>query len=194
MARSRVFDEETAVDRAMQLFWRNGYEATSITDLTTAMGINKGSLYHSFGSKHDLFMRVLLRYSIECMRATLQRVGQNPDPIAAIDDLFAQMIRQSLADTDRKGCFLVNTALDLQLHSAEVQDMTRRGLAEYEGFFAEKLTAAKSQGRLSDTFDVDEAASALMALETGLQVMARGMYSEKKLQAIRHQAQRLVRD
>ncbi len=104
------------------------------------------------------------------------------------------MIRQSLADTDRKGCFLVNTALDLQLHSAEVQDMTRRGLAEYEGFFAEKLTAAKSQGRLSDTFDVGEAASALMALETGLQVMARGMYSEKNLQSIRHQAQRLVQD
>lgn len=192
MARSRVFDEETAVESAMNLFWRKGYEQTSIADLTGAMGINKGSLYHSFGSKHDLFVRVLLRYSIEFMRVTLQRAGQNPDPIAAIDDLFAEMVRNSLTDPDHKGCFLVNTALELQSHTAEVQSMTRKGIAEYEAFFADKLTLAKEQDRLPADYDVAAAASGLMALETGLQVMARGVYEEKNLQAIRQQARRLV--
>lgn len=192
MARSRTFDENLAVERAMNVFWRKGYEPTSITDLTAAMEINKGSLYHSFGSKQDLFLKAFLKYNNEYRRATLVRMARNPDPLAAIDDLFAEMVRQSLLDTERKGCFVINTALELAFHSDEVQAMAREGLAEFEGFFVEQLTLAQGQNLLPADFDVAAAAKALLALETGLRVLARGVYGESDLHALRLQARKLV--
>lgn len=192
MARSRIYDEDLATERAMTLFWRKGYEPTSITDLTEAMGINKGSLYHSFGSKQNLFHTVFLKYNNDYRRETLNRMAQNPDPLAAIDDLFAEMVAQSLNDTEKKGCFVINTALELEAHSPEVQAMVREGLAEFEDFFADKLTLARDQGRLPADFDVRGTAQALLALETGLRVLARGVFDAAALNTLRHQARRLT--
>ena len=99
MSRVKTFNEEDATDRAMTLFWTNGYEPTSIADLTQAMGINKGSLYHSFGSKNKLFIRALLKYDVEHRHATLARMSEITDPVVSIDTLFSLLVKQSL---DRK--------------------------------------------------------------------------------------------
>lgn len=192
MARSRVYDEDIAIARAMNLFWRKGYEPTSISDLTAAMGINKGSLYHSFGSKQELFLQVFLKYNVEYRRATLQRMAQHSNPCAAIADLFELIVQQSIEDEEKKGCFLVNTALEMSSHSEDVQVLIRQGMAEFEAFFLDQLALAKEQQLIPQTVDVPETAKGLLALVIGMRVLARGVFSESGLNAIRLQALKLI--
>ncbi|MEP2718861.1 TetR/AcrR family transcriptional regulator [Pseudophaeobacter sp.] len=193
MARSRVFDEETALDRAMNTFWRKGYETTSITDLTGAMEINKGSLYHSFGSKQELFVRVFLKYNQAYRRALLTRMSQYQNPEEAIAELFTEVLRQSLEDKERKGCFLVNTSLEMAHHTGEVQDLVHQGMSEFEAFFVEQLTRAKTQGAVSDDLDLTQVAKALLTLVVGMRVLARGVYGGGDLEMIRDQALRMLK-
>ena len=192
MARTKIFDEEEATERAMTLFWRKGYAPTSISDLTDEMGINKGSLYHSFSSKNELFKRALQKYNIEHRRATLSRMSEITDPIVAIDTLFSLMIKQSLDDVHKKGCMLVNTAMELPYHESEVHEIVKSGMDEFEEFFRSQLSVAHDRGLVPEELHIDETSIGLLTLVVGLRVMARGVYTESSLNSIRLQALHLI--
>lgn len=112
----KSFDPEEAVDRAQKVFWAKGYEATSLSDLTDGMGINKGSLYNAFGSKKALFMRALLEYDRDNRQKSLTQLEAIDDPVIAVTTLFDGLIAETMADSEKKGCLLVNTALELPHH------------------------------------------------------------------------------
>jgi len=192
MSRAKIFDEEDATERAMTLFWMTGYEPTSMSNLTAHMGINKGSLYHTFGSKEDLFKRALLKYDVEHRCATLARMSEITDPVVSIDTLFSLLVKQSLEDLDKKGCMLVNTAMELPRHNEDVRKIVVAGMDDFKVFFRQQLTFAKKQKSLSESIDIDQTAKGLLALVVGLRVMARGVYSESDLHAIRSQAMQLI--
>lgn len=82
MARPKTFDHDQVLDRAVELFWRKGYEATSIQDLVEAMGIQRGSLYAAFGSKQDLFLAVLDRYGDVVVRKLLEILESRPSAVS----------------------------------------------------------------------------------------------------------------
>src|SRR5262245_15188792 len=110
MARPRRFDEAAALQSAIDCFWQHGYEATSMRDLAESMGVSAPSLYNAFGDKQTLFARALERY-LECTtRDRLARIEASLPPKAAICSFFSEIIEHSLADPERKGCFLVNAA------------------------------------------------------------------------------------
>ncbi len=192
MSRMKKFDEEEATTRAMTLFWTTGYEPTSMADLTDRMGINKGSLYHTFGSKKELFKRALLKYDVEHRRATLARMSEITDPIVSIDTLFSLLVKQSLEDVDQKGCMLVNTALELPHHDNEVRKIVVAGMNNFEDFFHRQLVIARKRQVISDNLDIEETAKGLLTLVVGLRVLARGVFSETGLNTIRSQAMRLL--
>jgi TetR/AcrR family transcriptional repressor of nem operon len=193
MAREKVFDDDDVLDRAMTVFWAKGYNSTSMVDLTSRMGINKGSLYHSFGSKRELFKRALLRYDIEQRRATLARMNEISDPLEAVDALFALLIKQSLTDVEKKGCMLVNTALEMPHHKDDIRSLVVQGMEDFEAFFIRQLIIGKTTGTVSDGLDVKTAAKGLLTLVVGLRVLARGVFSEASLEAIRSQAMTLAK-
>ena len=182
------FDVDAAVDCAMKVFWAKGYDSTSISDLTEAMQINKGSLYNAFGSKKALFTQALLKYERENHQATLKQLEAMDDPIIAIRTLFDSLIAESQADADRKGCLLVNTALDLQNHSQEVQRMVTAALGDLERFFRRAIERAQGRGEVPAEIDAQEAAKSLVTQVVGLRVLARGVFDAKSLKAIGAQA------
>ena len=186
------FDVDVAVDNAMRTFWAKGYEATSISDLIEAMRINKGSLYNAFGSKKALFTRALLKYDRENRRDVVKQLEALDDPVEAIATLFDSMIAESACDPDRKGCFLINTALELPNHAHDIQDMVRSALRDMEQFFERTVELARTRGEARPDLDAGETAKSLLTLLVGLRVLARGAFDADGLQAIRTQALRLI--
>ncbi len=182
------FDVDLAVDKAMKVFWAKGYEATSISDLTDAMEIKKGSLYNAFGSKNALFNRVLLKYDRENRRAAIKQLEAMEDPLVAIRTLFDALIAESEADRERKGCLLVNTALDLPNHSEEVQALVTSALSEFEAFFVRLVERAQARKQVPADLDAREAAKSLLSQVVGLRVLARGVFDSESLRAIGNQA------
>jgi len=192
MSRVKTFNEEDATEQAMALFWTNGYEPTSIADLTQAMGINKGSLYHSFGSKKNLFIRALLKYDVEHRQATLARMSEITDPVVSIDTLFSLLVKQSLEDVEKKGCMLVNSALEMPHHDDDIKAIVVAGMNDFEDYFRRQLVIAKQNGAVLANLDISETAKGLLTLVVGLRVLARGVFLRVELAAIRSQAMKLI--
>lgn len=188
----KSFDIDEAVDRATEVFWAKGYEAASLADLLKATGINKGSFYNAFGSKKKLFTLSLLKYEREQHKATLYRLSQMQDPVAAITSLFDALIAQSLDDKEKKGCLLVNTALDLPNLDSDTAETIRSSMADIETFFKEQIELGQQTGAIPKTIDSTVASIGLVTLVAGLRVMARGVYSGDKLQIIKAQAIDLI--
>lgn len=182
------FDVDSAVDSAMKVFWAKGYDSTSISDLTEAMQINKGSLYNAFGSKKALFTQALLKYDRENHQAVIKQLEAMDNPIAAIRTLFDSLVAESQADAERKGCLLVNTALDLPNHSEEVQRMVTAALKDIEQFFLRTIERAQECGEVPANLNAREAAKSLLTQVVGLRVLARGAFDAKSLKAIGTQA------
>ncbi|MFT6559600.1 TetR/AcrR family transcriptional regulator [Sneathiella sp.] len=188
----KSFDLDDAVDRAQFVFWSKGYEATSITDLTKSMGINKGSLYNAFGSKKDLFTRALLKYDRDNRQASIAALEAYENPHDAIETLFDDLIAQSLADDAHKGCFLVNTALDLPNHSDDIRDMVNAALDDFVKFFERMIKKGQRQNVIPSHVEAHTTAKSLLSLVVGLRVLARGVYDEAGLRAIKQDALKLI--
>ena len=188
----KAFDVDEAIDRATEIFWAKGYEATSLSDLLKATGINKGSFYNAFGSKKQLFTLSLLKYEREQHRATLHRLSQLEDPVAAITNLFDALIAQSLGDEEKKGCLLVNTALDLPNLDEDTGDTVKSGMADIEAFFKQQIELGHQTGAIPKSVNPAVASIGLVALVVGLRVLARGVFSKDQLQAIKSQAIDLI--
>ena len=149
----KSFDVDDILDRATGVFWAKGYEATSLTDLIKATGINKGSLYNAFGSKKGLFTKALLKYDREQRQAMLAQLAVMDDPVAAINALFDGLIAQSLADKEHKGCLLVNTALDLPNHDKDIEKTVKASMRDFEAFFEQQLELGHSTGAIPTHVD-----------------------------------------
>jgi len=184
----KSFDTNEILDRATAVFWAKGYEATSMADLLKATGINKGSLYNAFGSKKALFTQALLKYDREQRRDTLTQLKAMNDPVGAIGTLFEGLIAQSLDDPEKKGCMLINTALDLPNHDEDIARAVKAGMADFEAFFVHELEAGKKTGTIPGHVDPEKTAKGLLTLVTGLRVLARGVFDEADLIAIKSQA------
>ncbi|GAB5471076.1 MAG: TetR/AcrR family transcriptional regulator [Rhodospirillales bacterium] len=182
------FDVDTALDQAMGVFWAKGYEAASLSDLIAAMKINKGSLYNAFGSKKALFVRAVLKYDRDGRQASLAKLALLDDPQAAIAALFDGMIAESGDDVARKGCLLVNTALEMPNHEPDIRELIAASLADFEAFLERTIRQGQDRGQFRVALDPRVSAKSLLAQVVGFRVLARGVYGPDDLQAIRDAA------
>lgn len=188
----KSFDIDHAVKRAMNVFWLKGYEATSMSDLTEEMQINKGSLYNAFGSKKQLFTRALLKFETENRQHRLAKLEAIDDPKRAITLLFEGLISESAADSACKGCFLVNTALELPSHDEDVRTLVVEALDDFETFFKRLIVRGHRQGTIPKNVKAGQTAKSLLSLAIGLRVLARGACEASALHAIKRDAVRLI--
>jgi TetR/AcrR family transcriptional regulator, transcriptional repressor for nem operon len=184
------FDEDVVIDRATKVFWAKGYEATSISDLVEAMQINKGSLYNAFGSKAALFTRSLLKYDLENRQAAMEQLESLDNPQLAIKALFDSIIKESSADKERKGCLLVNTALDLPNQPPEIQRIVSSAMLDFENFFKRLVKLGQQRGVFAGDLNAKETAQWLVSQVVGLRVLSRGVFGASGLNAIRTQVLR----
>ncbi|MCP4327983.1 MAG: TetR/AcrR family transcriptional regulator [Alphaproteobacteria bacterium] len=192
MPRERQFDVDSALGRAMDAFWCQGYTNTSAQDLIDCMGINRGSLYNTFGSKHALFVAALKRYQAEYQNPRIESVARGRTPREAIDRLFDTLIEDARSDRGGDGCFLVNTALELAPHDTEIGVIVADGLRKIETFFKTSIEAAQESGEVGHEIDPVAVARALLGLVLGIRVLARSRPERRLLQSIADQAKSLL--
>ncbi len=189
----KSFDVDATLDRAMHAFWARGYEATSLQDLLDCMGINRGSLYGTYGDKRALFLKALERYDRQHRRAWVAGIAADATPVDAIARIFEDAVAAAVEKGSRDGCLLVNTALELSPHDKEIQNFVSNALSEMEDFFEHMIERGKAGGTVPGHIDASATAGALLSLFIGLRVLARSRPEPQLLNAIAAQAQALLR-
>jgi TetR/AcrR family transcriptional repressor of nem operon len=172
MARPREFDEEAVLDAAVQCFWKNGYEATSVRDLIEKTGITGASLYNAFGDKRALYQRALDRYIEDSVVDRIRRC-EALAPREAIGAFFDEIVRRSLDDRQHKGCMLVNAALDVAPNDPGFQRIVAAVLIRVEQFFLGRIEAGQADRTITRSLTAKILARHLLGVLMGVRVLAR---------------------
>lgn len=188
MGRPRSFDTDAVLDAAVSHFWVHGYASTSIRDIAQGTGLNAPSIYNAFGNKRALFAAALERYMNQYVRSRIALHDARPCPVQAISGFFEAVIQRAVHDESRRGCFLINSALDIAPHDREAGVQVAAGLEEIRRFFARRLQDAKARGTMNTERDCDKAANLLLSALLGLRVLARANPNEEMLRDIASQA------
>ncbi len=189
----KTFDTEDVVAHAIAVFWKKGYEATSIAELTKAMGINKGSLYNAFGSKKKLFMHALQQYDRNRTQRTLKKMDAMEAPLDAINGLFDHVINHNCSNPNNKGCLLVNTALELPHHDTDIQKMVTKSLDNLKDFFEQNIRRGQRDGSIPAHINPQTTAHVLRSLIVGLQVLSRGVSDPESFEPVKTQVLNTLR-
>jgi AcrR family transcriptional regulator len=181
--RPRSFDADQALDTALELFWQHGYEGTSVSMLTEAIGINMPSLYAAFGNKEELFRKVLDRY-VEDPASYLPTALQAPTAREAAEQLFAGAINMVMNRSHPDGCLLVQGALSAgpTAESVRIELARRRGRAE--AAIRKRFERAQNEGDLPASVDVPKLARFVMTVIWGMSVQAASGATRSQLKDI----------
>ena len=184
MARPREFNTDVALEQAMQVFWAKGYEATSLQNLIHAMGISKSSFYETFGSKHELFMSAIEHYE-DTVTKRLAGVLEGAAPARmAIAEVFDAIIKAAVAEGDRRGCLLCNSAVEVSPHDSEAAALVATGLARVENAFHRAVVRGQDAGEIPAERDARALARYLTSSANGLQVMAKASPNRAALENV----------
>jgi AcrR family transcriptional regulator len=190
MARPRSFDPNEVLDIARDVFWRKGFEGTSLDEITAASGIAKPSLYAAFGDKNALFLKVLDRYH-ERIIANAERVlQQGPSAREAIERWLMSFVPFCSGAKGTRGCLSVNAATDGVSDQKEIRNRIERFNRKLEELLRDRLHADRAQ--FSGQFDPDTTAHTLMAVYTGLMVLAKDAPDAARVRATLAQAMNLL--
>jgi TetR/AcrR family transcriptional repressor of nem operon len=174
MARTKAFDPDVTLARALQLFWRRGYEATSMADLVEHLGIGRASIYATYGSKHDLYVAALDRYVATLDPDPVQLLSQPGPALPAVRSLVRAFGHASVKDVDHKGCMIVNAAVELMPTDPVVARRVQASWDQLETALVSALTRARAQGELDPGKDPRALGRFLFVLMQGLRVLGRG--------------------
>jgi len=192
MARPREFDEMTALEAAIECFWQNGYEATSVRDLADKMGLSAPSLYNAYGDKRALYERALEHYLDQSARARIKRLEESLPPKQAVRQFIGEIIRHSVNDPERRGCFLINSALEVAPHDRELRVFVADRFAEIESFFRRSIKAAQAEGTVPQNRAAKDLARLLLGVLLGIRVLARSKPQRALLEGVARPALALL--
>lgn len=192
MPRIKAFDVEKSVENAMLLFWQKGYTDTSMAELLDATGLTKGSFYNAFGSKRDLFIEALVRYDRES-RALIYELTAMDSPKEAIHVFFEGLADSTIADQDKKGCFVVNMLLCITTYDDEIQKIARRSAQDVETFFKQMIELGHVRGEISKDVPAEDTAKSLFGAMVSIRVLGRGTFGPKALKLLAKQAVNLIK-
>ena len=173
MGRPKAFEPDVAIEAAMHTFWKNGYDGTSVSDLVSATGVNRASLYGTFGDKDALFLACLDRYCTDNVGRAARELEAPDAGKAAIALRIERFAEACIADPDAKGCFLVNTATELGDRIPAVNARVKFGFQRIEDAFFRALSRAADRGEVRPDLDLRATARFFVACLQGMRVVAR---------------------
>jgi AcrR family transcriptional regulator len=180
MGRPRAFSESTALDAAMRVFWERGYEGTSLDDLTDAMGINRSSLYSSFGDKETLFRRVIARYA-DGPVSYIRKALKQPTARAVIESLL-RGTSEVLGDTSHpRGCLLLQGGLACGSGAESVKQALIDLRKNSEAVVEKRMKQAQREGDLPKNVDAKDLARYVSIVMNGLAIQAANGASPSEL-------------
>jgi len=183
MARRKEFDPDRALDKAMQVFWRAGYENASLEALMGEMGIARQSLYDTFGAKRSLYLKALAYYRDQ----TNGEMQKMLNKIPSVQGGFRKLLYGLAAETHKqheRGCLLLSANLQRDPKDAVVRDFLRDNQARVEAIFAEALKRAQGEGELSTQEDPAALARFFVVTIQGMRAMARLKSDRKALEQV----------
>lgn len=185
--RKRSFDKNKALDTAMKVFWSNGYAGTSLTDLTSALGINKPSLYAAFGNKEQLFLASLAHYIEHYGTPSLNELSESPDLSfrQRLENYLQAQIGLISGELSPKGCFIVNSCCESDggEMSAEMNHSIQNFGAGFEKTLREMFKTEQKNGGIDAAVDTNSMATFILSFMYGQAVMAKRGKSQKELAA-----------
>ncbi len=182
MARKREFDEVEALKEAMQLFWFQGYEKTSMEDLVNAMGVHRKSIYDTFGNKHSLFLKVLDYYKMTISKQLLEQLADKKTALDKIRSLFEFSIKNNAEQA--KGCLIVNTAVELALHDEDIAEVIRTNVEESEHIIFQLLQEGQATGEFSSDLNLSGTTKFIHNALIGIRVQLKTTEDYQNLQPI----------
>jgi TetR/AcrR family transcriptional repressor of nem operon len=183
MPRHKEFDPDTAVERAMQQFWSDGYAGTTPQLLVDALGIGRGSLYNAFGSKHELYERALIRYRDRESQRVIDALDGTGSAIDRLHGAMRVVAGSAGAASRRRGCLMTNAATELAEDDEAVANLVRSTFRRQRDAFRMTLRQGQADGSVDPTRDADEMATYLLTLLNGVQVLARVLPSSGSVDA-----------
>lgn len=177
MARPIEFDRSEAVVRAVDAFWECGYGALSANELADRMRIGKSSFYNTFGSKTELLQEAIASYT-QMKTAALERAVRDRNVMDVLRTLLLDVAKRN---NDGRGCLLVNTAVELSRHDADVASTTRDGFEAMATTFEALIVAGQQAGHIRTDLDAKNQARILVTGIAGLRVMVQSGFSAKEM-------------
>jgi len=188
----KQYNETEIVERAMRAFWAHGYEGTSIGDLVTATGINRGSLYSAYDGKRSLFIAALRHYDHIHRARFLENTTARFAPKEAIIAVFEAAAACVANNEQPGGCLQVNTALELSPHDPEIASLVQAGFNEVEAFFVSMIEDAQRNKTMRNSIEPKTTAKALLGLFLGLRVLARSNADKTTRDAVTSQVRMML--
>jgi TetR/AcrR family transcriptional repressor of nem operon len=193
MPRPKAFDPDDALTGALELFWSRGYQATSLQDLVDHLGINRRSLYDTYGDKRTLMLAVLDRYRALAIGFLYSPLRRDDAGIDAIIEFLRTIEKLVFAEQGRRGCLMTNLALECAPADDAVSERAGMHLAALESALLRALQTAARRGELRETRGMADRARMLATLVEGIWVMARADGSEATIRGTLRSAIGMVR-
>lgn len=190
--RPRAFDRDLALHRALEIFWRQGYEPASVAELCAAMQIRPPSLYASFGNKARLFMEALRYYEDTYWSEPARRFAEEPDIYTAVRTFFTEAATILLSPDTPCGCMLVLATINISDEETEIISLVRELRDQTKQLFVDRLRKAITDGQIPADTDVPALAGALNTFLEGLSIQARDNLFQCQLKAIAAHAVRML--
>ncbi|MFL0582132.1 TetR/AcrR family transcriptional regulator [Solibacillus silvestris] len=184
MARNKEFDEKVVLKKAMELFWKQGYEKTSMQDLVNHMGIHRRSIYDTFGDKYSLFLASLKSYEVFVAEELTKIISNSSTVKIAIRKIFEYVVNLAEFEIYPAGCFAVNTAVELSLLDKDIQHLTSKMFNDTEELFNKLLKEGQNKGELKNDLNTQVTAQFLHNNLIGLRVLVKTNYTKKELESI----------
>jgi TetR/AcrR family transcriptional repressor of nem operon len=188
VARTKEFDPDVALQRALELFWARGYEATSMAELVEHLGIARASIYATFGGKHELFLKALDRYVRTTDPQVIAALSQPGPALPAVRALVRRYTDEAADDQHGLGCLVVNTAVELAPRDAKAARAVEASWSFLEAALTATLGRAQAQGELAPDRDPRAIARFLLVLLQGLRAMSRADCDPQRLRDATEQA------
>jgi TetR/AcrR family transcriptional repressor of nem operon len=181
MPRVKTFDENEVLTKAMNLFWKQGYSATSVQDLVTHLGINRASIYDTFGDKEKLFLKAFENYRKANTEGIIQFFESQNNVKEGFRQLFEMAIEDSVNDQEKKGCFVVNTTTELIPGDKKIFEIIQENRKIFEAIFLNYLKSGEVKGQFKKGKDLPAIATLLFTLYNGLKVVSKVNSNKKEL-------------
>jgi TetR/AcrR family transcriptional repressor of nem operon len=171
VGRPREFEEDRVLDAAMNIFWNQGYEGTSLKDLCSATGLHKGSLYQAFGDKHQLFLKSLKYYMEQSFKEVAASAYLHDSPMANLRSLLKEI---KIKCIEGEGCMVINSLVEMAPHDQEVKQMIDQSYAMTQRFLTDLIDRAQRDGEITIKQGPDRLAAVLMVTLAGLAATVKG--------------------
>lgn len=184
MARTREFDPDEALAKAMRLFWQKGYHDTSMRDLVAHTGVSHAGLYSAFGSKHGLLTAALDRYQKDMMTEAIEALESPEASLPAVREHFERLFKLGRTPEFRDGCLACNCAVELASEDEAVAARVQGYLERLTGAFRGALERAKARGEVSADLDPAAMADLLAATQMSMAMLMRARWDVERIEGL----------